>query len=193
MRQEAEGEDKPEETSAAYRLAIEKAPQDRWLHFNYGLSLEPHDPAAAAAEFGRALELLPNNYEFREKLVDALINMKKYDEAIAQCEELLREMPYHAPAYLAMAYAQSQLEAFDESIASYKRAIELHPTYAPDAYNQIGIIQLHQGHFDLAAASFEKAMAANSSQALTAELRYNLNYALQQLGRQSSNLSIPSR
>ena len=77
MRQEAEGEDKPEETSAAYRFALDKAPQDRWLHFNYGLSLEARDPAAAAAEFRRALELLPSNYEVREKLVDALIEYGK--------------------------------------------------------------------------------------------------------------------
>ena len=165
MRQEAEGEDKPEETAAAYRFAIDKAPQDRWLHFNYGLSLEPRDPAAAAVEFSRALELLTQNYEVREKLADALIEMGKYDEAIAQCHELLRQMPYHAPAYLTMAYAQAQLASFDESIASYERAIELHPAYAPDAYNQIGIIQLHQGRFDLAAGSFENALAAPRARA----------------------------
>ena len=61
------------------------------------------------------------------------------------------------------------------------------PPTASDAYNQIGIIQLHQGRFDRAVASFEKAMAANTNQVLTAELRYNLNYALQQLGTQRSN------
>ena len=81
-----------------------------------------------------------------------------------------------------MAYAQAELGSFDESITSYQHAIELRPTYAPDAYNQIGIIQLHQGHFDLAAASFEKAMAADTGQVRTAELRNNLNYALQRLG-----------
>ena len=148
MRREAEGNEDPEETAAAYRWAIDKAPQDRWLHFNYGLSLEARDPAAAAAEFRRALELLPSNYEVREKLADALTEMGKYEEAIAQCHELLRQMPYHAPAYLTMAYAQAQLGSFDESIASYERAIELHPAYALDAYTNIGIIQLHQGRFD---------------------------------------------
>jgi tetratricopeptide (TPR) repeat protein len=183
MRQAAEGEGKPEETSAAYRFAIDKAPQDRWLRFNYGIWLEPRNPAAAATEFRYALELLPSNYEVREKLADALTVMGKYEEAIAQCQELLREMPYHAPAYLAMAYAQAQLESFDESIASYERAIELHPTYAPDAYNQIGIIQLHQGRFDRAVASFEKAIAADTGQVRTKELRSNLNYALQALGK----------
>ena len=70
MRREAEGIEEPEETVAAYRWAIERAPKDRWLHFNFGLALEERDPAAAAAEFGRALELVPGDYEAREKLAD---------------------------------------------------------------------------------------------------------------------------
>jgi Tfp pilus assembly protein PilF len=183
MRREAAGDDKPEETDAAYRQAIAKAPDDRWLHFNYGLFLEPRDPAAAAAEFRRALDLLPTNYEAGEKLADALIDQKKYDEAIAECRELLRQMPFHAPAYLTMAYAQAQSGAFDESIASYRKAIDLHPVYAPDAYNQIGVIQLHQDKADAAVASFEKAIAAAKGKTRTAELSNNLGFALQKLGR----------
>jgi len=187
MRREAEGNEDPEKTAAEYRWAIDKAPQDRWLHFNYGLFLEARDPAAAAAEFRRALELLPSNYEVREKLADALTEMGKYEEAIAQCHELLRQMPYHAPAYLTMAYAQAQLGSYDDSIAAYERAIELHHAYALDAYTNTGIIQLRQSKFERAAASFEKAMAADTGQSRTATLRYNLNFALEQLGRQPSS------
>jgi len=183
MRQAAEGDDKPAETDAAYRAAIDKAPDDRWLHFNFGLALEPRDPAAAAAEFRRALDLLPTNYEVREKLTDALIDMGKFDEAIAECRELLRQMPFHAPAYLTMAYAQAKLGAYDDSIASYERAIALHPAYASEAYNQIGVIQLRQDKFDLAQASFEKAIAADTSKVRTAELSNNLSYALQKQGK----------
>jgi tetratricopeptide (TPR) repeat protein len=183
MRREAEGSEASQETAASYRWAIERAPDDRWLHFNYGLSLESRDPAAAAIEFRRALELLPNNYEVHEKLADALIAGGKYEAAIAQCHELLRLMPYHAPAYLTIAYAQAKLNAFNESIASYERAIELHPAYAPGAFNQIGIIQLHQGRFDPAVASFEKGLSADNDHEQTAELQHNLVYALQRLGR----------
>ncbi len=188
MKLEAEGSEDPEETASAYRWAIEIAPEDRWLHFNYGLWLEARHPAAAAAEFARALELLPGNYEVREKLADSLAEMGQYDGAIAQCRELLRQMPYHAPAYLTMAYAQAQLGSFDESIASYERAIELHSANALDAYTNIGIIQMHQGRFDRAAVSFERAMAQDNAQARSEALRKNLNYALQQLGRQRATI-----
>src|SRR5207253_5993852 len=108
--------DDPRQTDAAYRWAIAKASGDRWLHFNYGVFLEQRDPAAAEAEFRRALELLPGNYAAREKLANVLIRMGKFDEGIAQCRELLRRMPYHAPSYLTMAYAMVQLRSFDEAI-----------------------------------------------------------------------------
>jgi tetratricopeptide (TPR) repeat protein len=150
---------------------------------NYGLALESRDPAAAASEFRLALKLLPSNYEVREKLTDALIDQGKYDEAIAECRELLRQMPFHAPAYLTMAYAQAQRGSFDDSIASYEKAIALHPAYAPDAYNQIGVIKLHQSKFDDAAATFEKAIAADTGKLRVAELSNNLGYALQKQGR----------
>jgi tetratricopeptide (TPR) repeat protein len=183
LRREVEGSDDSEETAAAYRWAIAKAPNDRWLHFNYGLFLEARDPAAAADAFGRALELLPGNYVAREKLADALVQLKRFEEAIAQCRELLRRMPYHPPAYLTMAYAQARLGLLDESVAAYERAIELHPVYALDAYTNVGIIQLHQGKFDSAVASFEKAILADRGQLRTRDLRSKLSYALEKLGR----------
>jgi tetratricopeptide (TPR) repeat protein len=181
QREAAGGSGAPEETAAAYRWAIARAPRDRWLHFNYGLFLGQREPAAAAAEFRTALELLPGNYAARQKLADALVLMGRHDESIAQCRELLRRMPYHAPAYLTMAYALAQLRSFDESIAAYERAIQLHPAYAVDAYHAIGVIQTLQGRFERAAASFQKALDLDTGHAKTKDLLSNLSYALQKL------------
>jgi len=172
-----------EQTAAAYRWALARAPGDRWLHYNYGVLLEAREPAAAAAEFRLALELLPGNYAAREKLADALILMGEFDEAVAQCRELLRRMPYHPPAYLTMAYALAQLRSYDEAISAYQQAIRLHPAYAVDAYHAIGIIQTLQGRFDRAAESFQKAIDLDTGHAKTADLLYKLSYALQKLGK----------
>jgi tetratricopeptide (TPR) repeat protein len=167
---------------AEYRWAIARAPDDRWLHFNYGVYLKDHDPVAAVAAFQRAVDLLPDNHEAREMLADALIAAARFDEAVVQCDELLRRMPYHAPAYLTKAYALAQERAYDASIAAYERAIELHPSYAVAAYNQIGVIRLHQGRFDSAAASFRKAIELDETRSRTPELRANLDVALAKLG-----------
>ena len=180
-----------EATAAAYRWAIQRAPYDRWLHYNNGLYLERRDPAAAATEFRKALELLPGNYEAREKFADSIIQMGRFEEAISQCRELLHSMPYHAPAYLTMAYAHAQLGSFDQSIADYDRAIALHPAYASAAYNEIGVIQLHQGKFDKAVTSFEKAIAADVDRVHTAKIRSNLSFALERLGKHADARVLP--
>ena len=175
----------PQETAAAYQWAISKAPGDRWLRFNHGVFLEEHEPAAAAAEFRAALELLPGDYLAREKLVDVLIKTGNFSGALEQGHELLRRMPYHAPAYLTIAYALAQLGRLEESIEAYERAVELQPAFAVDAYNQIGVIQLHQGRFAPAVANFQKAIELDTANARAAELQYNLGYARAELGRQS--------
>ena len=191
LQREAEAiTENPEETASSYRSAIQHAPYDRWLRFNYGLYLESRDPAAAEPEFRKALERLPNNYEARAKLADTLIELGRFEEAIAQCRDLLQRMPYHAPAYLKMAYAQARLGSFDQSIADYEHAIELHPAYALDAYTNMGVIQLHLGKFDNAVTSFERAIAADVKQVRTAQLRSSLSYALERLGRHAEAQSV---
>jgi Flp pilus assembly protein TadD len=71
--------------------------------------------------------------------------MGKYDEAIAQCRDLLERMPYHPTAYMTLGYALAQTGKLDESIAAYRRAGELHQPYALEARTRIGIIRQRQG------------------------------------------------
>jgi len=167
----------PEEIDDAYRWSIARAAKDHWLRFNYGVFLEHRRPAAALAEFRTAVDLLPNDHLAREKLVDALIQLERFDDALAEGRELLRRMPYHGPIHLSMGYALARLGRLEESIAAYKRAIERQPELAVDGYNQIGIIQLHQRRFASAAATFQKAIELDTSRARSPELQQNLGYA----------------
>ena len=146
---EAQGDNNLDEIDAAYRWAIEAAPQDRWLHLNRGLFLlDAGNPTAATDSFRRVSRLLPGSYVAREKLTIRLVQLGQFEDAVTEYRELLRRMPYHAPAYLAMGYAEARLGLFDSSIASYERAIELHPMYALDAYTNMGTIQLYQRKLD---------------------------------------------
>jgi tetratricopeptide (TPR) repeat protein len=188
---EAEGDDHLEEIATAYQWAIDRASQDRWLHLNRGLFLSSAgNPTAAADSFRRVLELLPGSYVAREKLANSLVQLGRFEDAVTEYQELLRRMPYHAPAYLGMGYAQARLGLFDSSIVSYEHAIELHPMYALDAYTNMGTIQLYQRKFDLAAASFVKAIKADSAHLRTAALSHQLSYALEKLGRHSEALRV---
>jgi tetratricopeptide (TPR) repeat protein len=44
----------PNDTAAQYQWAITRTPEDRTLHFNYGIFLYPYNPAAAEQEFAAA-------------------------------------------------------------------------------------------------------------------------------------------
>jgi tetratricopeptide (TPR) repeat protein len=167
----------PEKIDSAYRWAIARAAKDHWLRFNHGVFLEASQPAAALAEFRTALDLLPNNHLAREKLVDAMLKLERFDDALAEASELLRQMPYHGPIHLSMGYALARLGRLEESIAAYELAIQRQPELAMDGYNQIGIIQLHQKRFGLAAATFQKAIELDTGRVRSPELQQNLGYA----------------
>jgi tetratricopeptide (TPR) repeat protein len=170
-----------QETAIAYQWAIGKAPKDHWLRFNHGVFLEEQDPAAGVGEFRAALELLPGDYLAREKLVDVLIKTGDLTAALEEGHELLRRMPYSAPARLTIAYTLARLGRLDESIQEYERAVDLQPSFAVDVYNQIGVIQLHQRRFAPAAANFQKAIDLDTARVRTTELQYNLRYARTEL------------
>ena len=62
--------------------------------------------------------------------------------------------------------------------------------YALDAYTNMGTIQLYQRKFDFAAASFAKAIKADSGHLRTAALSHKLSYALEKLGKHSEALRV---
>lgn len=179
-----------ESTAATYRSAIGKAPDDRWLHFNFGILLEQSEPAAAAAEFRRALDILPGDYGSRQKLAETLIRMGNFEEGIGEFRTLLSQKPYHAPAHFTMAYALAQLQRFDESIEAYEQSIRFHPGYVVTAHNMIGLIQLGQKKYDSAAASFQKALDLNVADAAKSDLLYNLSVALKRSGRDTEAQNV---
>jgi tetratricopeptide (TPR) repeat protein len=179
----AGAQEPPVSTATAYRAAIAKSPDDRWLHYHYGMFLDPYEPAAAAYEYRKALDILPGDYAARDKLAAALVRSGKFAEGIAESRELLRSLPYDAPAYLTMAYALARLGSYDESIAAYREAMALRPELAVNAYNEIGIIETMRGHYDAAAVTFQKAIDLDSKHTKTAELAKNLAFTLKKLGK----------
>jgi tetratricopeptide (TPR) repeat protein len=176
-------QENPVNTAAAYRAAIARAPNDRWLHYQYGRFLDPYEPPAAAYEYRKALAILPGDFAARDKLAASLVRSEKFEEGIAECRELLHSIPYDPSAFLTMAYALARLGSFDESIAAYRKVMTLRPELAVDAYNEIGIIESLQGRYDAAAVTFQKAIDLDSKHTKTTELAKNLASVLKKLGR----------
>jgi predicted Zn-dependent protease len=83
------------------------------------------DRGRAIAPLQRSLELLPQLPEARIRLAEALIRVGRPDEAIAQCQELLRFRPADAGAHRTMAYAWSRKGRPVEAAAAEERARQL--------------------------------------------------------------------
>ena len=80
------------------------------------------DRGRAIAPLQRTLEFLPQFPDARIRLAEALIRVGRPDEAIAQCQALLRFRPGDAGAYRTMAYAWKRKGFPAEAAAAEERA-----------------------------------------------------------------------
>lgn len=87
-----------------------------------------------------------------------LANAGKYEEAIAECSEVIRIVPYEYIAYLNRAICYSQLHNDDAALQDFFRVIELKPDYI-DAYLKITLIYANRGMYDDALNSINKMIS----------------------------------
>lgn len=118
--------------------------------------------------------------------VEALYNrslafnaLKRYEDALASCDEALRIRPDLAEALGNRGVALEGLERHEEAVASYDKALAIKPDLA-EALNNRGLALGHLKRYDDALASFGKALAVKPDYV---EARNNLGNALRHLGR----------
>jgi protein O-mannosyl-transferase len=90
---------------------------------------------AAEEFFKKALEITPNNLDFRRNLASALNFQGKSGEAIKTLEEIIRQNPNFPEAYntLGVIYAEQNRRA--EAIAQFQKALQINPNFAPARNN----------------------------------------------------------
>jgi len=123
------------ESESAYRVALATSPSDPWLLFNLAVLLDNRDVfearqglpdrGRAIPPLQRSLEILPQFPDGRIRLAEALIRVGRPDDAIAQCQTLLRYRPADAGAYRTMAYAWTRKGRPVEASAAEERARQL--------------------------------------------------------------------
>ena len=96
--------------------------------------------------------------------ITALLNQVKADssagrwqEALAQCDQILQKSPDNPQAHYQKGVALFQLKNFAEAERSLKKAIELKPDYA-DAYNDLGITLEYLERSIEAVQAYQKAI-----------------------------------
>ncbi|MHC4251953.1 MAG: tetratricopeptide repeat protein [Planctomycetota bacterium] len=142
---------------ADYTMLIELQPD----YDAYGMRASTHlklgNPALAAADRDKAVELWPDNWAVymcraghREKTGDLVGATEDYDKAIALCPAMFRLYDMRADIY-------EKRGLHGKAVDDYTRAIELSPQYAP-RYIYRGLAYAAAGEHDNAIADYTRSI-----------------------------------
>jgi len=110
----------PERALASARIALHDAPDDPVLHFLAGVALSELDhPEEAWGEFGRAIDLDPDDPEFRAARAQASFATCRFDDARDDAAQALAIDPAHADALHVAALVLEREGRFAEADAKF--------------------------------------------------------------------------
>ena len=118
---------KYDEAMEHFRLAVKMKPENPESHNNLGLTYAIHgDFPRAIAEYRRAIEI-KDDPAMRLNLANALLQTKRYDEAIEQFRTSLQMNPNNPGAHCSLGYALAQTGQLDEAIKEFQEALKIAP------------------------------------------------------------------
>jgi tetratricopeptide (TPR) repeat protein len=150
--------------------------------YNLGTTLRTDRRIDEAAEvYARGAAVNAANADIRNSWAAALMDLRRYDEAVVQLDAAIRLEPTHAKAYYNLGLARAGQGRAAEADAAYRRSIALDPEGGEAHYN-LGLLLAGQGKLDEAAVEYRRAIALRPNYA---EAFNNLGVALIQLGHAS--------
>jgi tetratricopeptide (TPR) repeat protein len=163
-----------------YRKILTLAP-DHFdsLHFLGVLAHQRGNHAEAVDQISRALRRDPKNAFALSNRGNALLALRRLDEALASYDAALATLPDYADALCNRGAALHELERYDEALASTERAIALRPDYH-EAHANRGNTLNELRRFAEALASCDRALALRPDYA---EADLNRGNALHELKR----------
>jgi serine/threonine protein kinase/Tfp pilus assembly protein PilF len=124
-------EDAYPKARAAAQKALEIDPDLAEPHAALGVVLHEYDWnfGEAEKEFKRSIELNPNYASAHQWYGEYLMNMGRYDEAIAETRLAQQLDPLSLMINVVLGRAYYAAQRYDEAIAQYKKALELNPDF----------------------------------------------------------------
>jgi tetratricopeptide (TPR) repeat protein len=116
--------------------------------------------ADALAAYRKAVELDPKNLEYRTTYGIVLGTNKQFDAGIAELKRVIESPGYKSPdAYLNLGwlYRNTEPKRADESVAAYRKALELDPTNEQAALG-MGWSYMYLKNYDEAIKAFDKTV-----------------------------------
>jgi Flp pilus assembly protein TadD len=172
----------PKNSEAWLKLGMEQVQQTRWLEavgsFNEAIRLQP-DLEKAYVELAKSLEvlgrnseriaalssaaqLLPTSTEVSTLLRQALIQAKRYDDAVVVTEAYLAAHPNDAMALADMGAALSRKSRFDDAASYLERAVASGGSLAW-IYHELGYVYSSLNRSEDALQALDKALELEPS------------------------------
>ena len=164
------------EAVPAWKLALEKDPEDPRTHNNLGVALAATGKTSEAIEeYNKSLTLNGDSSQTHNNLGSALAEAGKTEEAFAEFQKAIELNPDNGSAHVNLGHMLEEMGGHrQEAIAELTKGIELAPK-SYDGHNIYGVILARMGKLDEAIAEMQKAVELSPQ---SAECRYNLGRAL---------------
>jgi tetratricopeptide (TPR) repeat protein len=167
------------ESESLWRHTLSRTSGNLFALNNLGGVLEQKGELDKAIEqYGKALEIKPDDAESRNNLGTALAQEGKLEEAVAQYQKVLEANPDYEYARNNLAVALARKGNLEEAIAQYRKVLETHPN-SEDARNNLGAALAQKGNLEEAVLQYRKAVELNPDYA---QARRNLGNALSAQG-----------
>jgi len=163
-----------------YKAALEKAPDDCYLHARLAkFALASGQPDMAAEHLRIVRKRWPLEPAICSDLGNAAKACGRIEEAMDDYRKALEIDPECCTAHYSYANALKDLGRLDEAIAELQKALEADPTFVL-AHNNLGNVLRRCGRIDEAVAEFQKALKLDPESVMA---HNNLGTALRDGGR----------
>jgi putative PEP-CTERM system TPR-repeat lipoprotein len=151
-------EGKTQEAIIEYRNAIKEDPKSGQARYQLAEAYaNGGNTAAAAREYVRAADLLPQETVVQIKASQYLMTTGQFDDAKTRLKTVIDRDPANAEAQVLYGNAMAGLNDLDGAVRQLEDAIRLEPGRA-NSYSSLAALKLKQGAADEARVAFEKAV-----------------------------------
>ena len=157
-----------------YLQAIQRDPQDWWLHWKYAKLLidSLKEPLAGLEHYRIVTELTPKSYVAHTTYGSTLMEAGKLDAAATSALTALRLNRFCAHAYHTLGMVNTNKGRYDKAMECFSQEIKNRPDQA-QGYNQMGILLAQQDKYDKAEEVFRKGLTFSPD-----NLALHYNFAL---------------
>jgi eukaryotic-like serine/threonine-protein kinase len=118
----------------------------------------------AEERYQRASVLEPDNIATRDAYGNFLFRQNRYQDAAVQWQAVIRSAPDHAPAYVNLGSAMSEMGNIAESIGMYEKSVALNPSYM--AYSNLGTAYARAERYPEAVEAYRRALSMDGSDSM---------------------------